>query len=337
MYEPVTIGVINYNGGKFIEECLSSIFNLDYPRYEVMVLDNKSTDQSLKIVKTKFPQVEVIELSENKGHPAARNILVPKAKTRLVLLMDNDIIIAQDCLKLLVNALITTPNVAVCGPKVMYYDDPNRVQFSLTYFHYVGGAISAIARDEEPVEVGSVGGATMLLDKEKVLQTGLYDADFFFGWTDGDFCLRQLVSGHKCLHVPKALIYHKEKTRGLSRVFYQIRNRWFLILKVYSLRTILLISPALLLYELSLLVFCLFKGKSAEYFRANMAVVKEFKTLMRKRRQFQKLRKVSDGDVLRTGRIMLKENIIEKRFLRTVFHFLDLFFDGYWKAIKGFL
>jgi hypothetical protein len=68
-----------------------------------------------------------------------------------------------------------------------------------------------------------------------------------------------------------------------------------------------------------------------------MAVVKEFKTLMRKRRQVQTLRKVSDGDVLLTGRIMLKENILEKRLLRTVFHFLDLFFDMYWRAIKGFL
>ncbi|KPL18909.1 MAG: hypothetical protein AMJ92_05855 [candidate division Zixibacteria bacterium SM23_81] len=337
MYEPVTIGVINYNGGIFIEECLSSIFKLDYPRYEVMVLDNKSTDQSLDIVKTKFPQVEVIELNENKGHPAARNILIHKAKTRLVLLMDNDIVIAQDCLKLLVNSLITAPQASVCGPKVMYYDQPERVQFSLTYFHYIGGAISAITHDEKPVEVGSVGGATMLIDKDKVLPTGLYDADFFFGWTDGDFCLRQLVSGHKCLHVPKAIIYHKEKTRGLSRVFYQIRNRWFLILKVYSLKTIVLIFPALFLYELSLLMFCLLKGKAVEYFRANMAVVKELKSIMRKRRQFQTLRKVSDRDVLLTGRIMLKENIIEKKFLRTVFHFLDLFFNMYWKVIKGFL
>ena len=108
-------------------------------------------------------------------------------------------------------------------------------------------------------------------------------------------------------------------------------------MRTYSLKTIFLIIPALLTYEISVLVFLVWKGALSDYLKANLAVIKSFKQLMNKRRRVQALKKLSDGEVLVGGDFYIREKLIEKKYLRLAENFLNDVLNLYWKAIKNFI
>ena len=342
--EKVTVAVITYNGEKLLEEGLSVIESQDYPEYETMLVDNSSTDGSVDLVKRKFPKVKVLQMKENRGPNPARNAAIKEADTRYILLVDDDAVLTSDCLKTLMSALARFPTAAVWSPRVIYYDRKDVIQFEGASLHFVGEAIAKNpdvpiedALEEEPFSIDAAGGVAYIVDKEKALQIGLFDEDYFFGKTDGEFTFRLTMSGFRCLTVPRALVYHKVKPRGLSKVFYQVRNRWYLILQTYSLKTIFIIIPALLIYEISTVLFLTAKGALSEYLRANFAVLKEFPRLMHKRRKVQALKKLSDRQVLHGGDFYLRGDLMEKKYLKLAKNLLNCTLNLYWKAVKNLI
>jgi len=332
--EPVTIGVINYNGGLLVQECIRSALGQDYANFTVLVVDNGSTDTSLAGVKKEFPRVEVVELPVNSGPPAARNRVINRANTRLVLCLDNDVVLKSDCLGMLLQAMQDNEDVAVCGPRVLDYDQRDRVQFGVTYFHYTGAVVVSHSAAEEPQKVGSVGGGAILIDKEKAFAAGFYDETFFFGLEDNDFCMRQHIAGHGCLNVPGAIIYHKGKERGLWAAYYQVRNRWLFLLKNYSCRTLAVIWPALLVYELFTIGFLIWSGKPGGYFRAIFSVLRNSPQILEQRRRIQSVRKLSDREILCGGEVYMREENLAKRPIRAAHGVQNFIFACYWKLAR---
>ncbi len=341
-FEKVTVAVITYNRERILEECLSAIKSLNYPDYEVMVVDNRSTDGSVNLVREKFPEVKVLEMGENRGPNPARNAAMLKSRANYVFLIDDDTILTSHCLSILMNARDVIPDIAVCHPRIVYYDDRSRIQQEGAEVHYIGAAIirngDMLIKNAsmESISTGAASGA-LLIDRKRALRIGLFDEDYFFGWTDGQFTFRLTASGLKCLSVPRAIVYHKMAKRGLSKVFYQVRNRWYFILQMYSLRTIFLILPALVVYEISLLVFLTMKGLLLEYLKANMAVLQDFGKLMKKRQKVQLLKRLSDRELLHTGEINIREDLLENKYVKIGRKLLNRFLDSYWKLIKDFL
>lgn len=342
--EKITVAVITYNGEKHLEECLSAIKSQGYSYYEIIVVDNNSTDHSVNLVKEKFPEVKVLNMKENRGPNAARNAAIRQADTRHILLVDDDAVLAPGCLKILMKAVADFPEGAVWTPRVVYYDRRNIIQFDGTSLHFIGEAVPNNSDIEikdvlgtEPFSVAAAAGIALIIDKKKALQIGLFDEDYFFGRTDGEFTFRLTISGFKCLSIPQALVYHKVKPRGLSKVFYQVRNRWYFILQIYSFKTIFIIIPALLIYEISLLLFLTAKGALSEYLRANLAVLKEFPRLMHKRRKVQALKKLSDRQVLHGGDFYLRGDLIEKKYQKLAKNLLNCTLNLYWKVVKNLI
>lgn len=342
-FEKVAIGVITYNGEHLLEECLSAIKSQDYPEYEIMMVDNDSTDRSVDLVREKFPEVKILQMKENRGPNPARNAAIREANTRYVLLVDDDAVLTPDCLRILMKARKEYSDVAICHPRVVLYDDRTRIQYDGTRIYYIGAVIvrnsgaSIHHVSKRTIPVSVVSGLAMLVERDKALQVGLFDEDYFFGWEDSDFSFRMTISGFKCLNVPQAVVYHKMKKRGLSEAFYQIRNRWYFVLKNYSSRTLFFLWPILLVYELGLLLFLTMKGVLFVYLRANFAVIKNFGKLMRKRKEVQALKKVSDGEVLCAGDFYIREDLMEKRYLKLGKSILNRIFNWYWKAVKNFI
>lgn len=342
-FEKVTIAVITYNGEHLLEECLSAIKSQDYPEYEIMVIDNNSTDGSIDLVREKFPEVKILQMKENRGPNPARNVAILKSDTSYTLLVDDDAVLTPQCLRILMKTRKEYSNVAICNPRIVLYDDRTRIQYDGSRLCYIGAVIarnsgaSIQQASKTTIPVSIVSGLTMLVERDKAVQIGLFDEDYFFGWDDADFSLRMTISGFKCLHVSQAVVYHKLKKRGLSKAFYQIRNRWYLILKSYSSRTLFLLWPILLVYELGLLLFLTRKGVLFEYLKANLAVIKNFGKLMKKRRKVQSLKKVSDREVLCAGDFYIREDLMEKRYLKLGKNILNHLFNLYWKVIKSFI
>ena len=330
----VTIGVLNYNGGRLVEECIRSVLGQDYDRTTVLVADNGSTDDSPERLRRSFPQVRLVTFADNLGPPAVRNWIIRQAETPLVLCVDNDVILAADCLSRLVQTLTGDPRAAVCGPRVMDYDRRDRLQLGITYIHYTAAVV--VRRDPVPgpVEAGSVGGGAILIDRRTALRAGLYDEDYFFGLEDNDFCTRLRLLGYRCLHVPDARIYHRAKNRGLWAAAYQIRNRWYFLLKVYRLRTLMVLSPALAGYELSTLLFLATRRRLGDYLAALRDLRKNLAAVLGKRRRIQARRILPDHRLVVSGEIYLRPEITVRRHIRWARRLQSGFFGLYWKLAR---
>ncbi|RMG76119.1 MAG: glycosyltransferase family 2 protein, partial [Bacteroidetes bacterium] len=300
----VTIGFVNFNNGKFVEECIQSVIAQDSGPFRMIFVDNASTDGSFEHVKEKFGDLlEWISLKENRGPNPARNIILKKANTEFVLFLDADVVLEKDVVSKLVASIEAHPQAAVASPLVLDYENRTKVQFCGTLIHYIGAAIHPNKVFDDTYEVSSLGGACLLVRKSVADKIQGWDEDLFFGWTDGDFVYRMVLAGYKALCVSKAKIYHPYKKRGLSRAYHQIRNRWYFMLKTYSWRTLLLIFPVIFFYEMLLLVFLTLKKQSFTYFKANFSILLSLPQILKKRHYIQNLRKLRDRDTLTIGNI----------------------------------
>jgi GT2 family glycosyltransferase len=302
----ITIGVINYNGLAALATTLPALQALTYPVKEVVVIDNGSTDGSREWLQDAHPEVRCISLPANLGPPGARNILLETGATDYVFILDNDISVEPETLTRLMAVMQTEANVGVCHPEIRDKNDPTVHHYNGGWIHYLGTFVSRPKPDDargraawEQFDV--VSGAALLINKAAAQHVGLFDAAYFFNWEDGDFTARLTLAGYRCLNVPSAVVHHRSKPRGTSKVFYQVRNRWYFMLKLYHWRTLWLIAPMLCLFELLQAAFLIKKGAFADYWRGNLAVLKDLPDIRAKRRAFQALKKVPDKNWLYAG------------------------------------
>lgn len=338
--EKITVGIINYNGMKVLPTTLRSLQALQYPAYEIMVVDNNSTDGSREWLERCHPEVRCIRLEENIGLPGARNVVLREATTEHVFIMDNDISVEPDVLNRLMEVLQSVPHAGVCHPEIQDENDPGVYHYNGGYVHYLA---PLIARDQ-PGETKNrpsyevfdvVSGAALLMRRQQALAIGGFDADYFFNGEDGDFTARMTLSGYSCLNVPAAIVHHRSKPRGTSKVFYQVRNRWYFILKLYNWRTLALISPMLFLFEILQAMFLMRKGVLGDLWRGNLAVIQTLPVILLKRKAIQKQKKVKDRQWLRSGPMYIPPQLHRNN---PTFNMLQRMYyglcDSYWRVVK---
>lgn len=340
----VTVAVVSYNGMKVIQLCLDSILSQTYQPSQVLFINNASTDGCPEWVKENYPQVKIIDSPENKGPNIARNLGIKNTPdNNLTLLVDDDAVLEEHCLSELVKAYQTNSEGAVWAPKFVYHDRQDTIQYEGLFLHYMAEAI--LLNPDIPLGTGikeitsihAVSGTCMLISKEAATKIGLFDEDYFFGKDDGEFSFRLTVSGYKLYAIPAATCYHRVKKRGLSKAFYNVRNRWYFMLTIYSLRTLILLIPANAVYEIFLFLFLLIKGGIKDYVSAIIAVFSVWSELMHKRKSIQLLRKVSDKEVLFADPMSLGRDLLENPVLAFLKSLLDQFFSLYWKLIYRFI
>lgn len=335
----VTIAVISYNGMNIIKLCLDSIFAQAYKNFRVFLINNASTDGTPEWVKEHYPQVEVLDYPENKGPNPARNLAIKKSPNQLVLLVDDDAVLAENCLSELVKAYHAYPDAAVLAPRIVYHDKQDRIQLDGVFIHYISEAILLDA--EKPLHEGikditpidAAAGICILVSQDAATSIGLFDEDYFFGRDDGEFTFRLTLSGYKLYAVPGSVCYHRVKRRGLSKVFYQVRNRWYFALTIYSYRTLIIAVPALIIYEISLMLFLLAKGAIQDYLTATSQVITDLPIILHKRESIQALRKVPDREILRSGSIKIRGDLVENKIISLLKSGLNGFFNFYWTLI----
>jgi hypothetical protein len=336
----VTVVVITHNGRGVIPECLLSLRNQTIRPTQILVINNASTDGTPEWVRAGFPEARVVDRSVNSGPNPARNEGIRQADAELVLLVDDDAVLDTHCLEELLAAWKRFPDAAVWTPRIVYHDRPDTIQWEGTRVHYLMEAIllnpdTPIARGVRDVTATHVaGGVCYLLSRSKAFEAGLFDEEYFFGRTDAEFTFRLSLAGHKIYSVPRAVCYHRVKRRGVTKVYHQVRNRWRMLLTSYRWRTIALISPALLLYELSLLAFLLRKGAARDYFRATGRVVRELPATLRKRERVQRTRKIPDRQLLHCAPMNMRADLLGHPIQAMAKRLLDGVFGAYWILVR---
>jgi GT2 family glycosyltransferase len=236
----VAMIVLNWNGRDDTVACLRSLRSLDYPNYEVVMVDNGSIDGSVEAVKASFPNVAILETGENLGFAEGNNVGLRHALAHgadYALLLNNDTEVVHDFISLLVGAIEGIPQAGVAGPTIYYFDRPTTIWSAGGAIDWSRGRTRMVGLDEvdrgqfgeSPRPVDFVTGCALLIKMPLVEQVGLLDPRFFTYYEETEWCLRVARAGFKILHVPQAKVWHKISPvarEASPRVhYYMTRNR----------------------------------------------------------------------------------------------------------------
>lgn len=224
----LSIIIVNYNTRELLKQTIQSVIDNTYKlEYEVIVVDNASSDDSVPVIKKNYPQVNVIQNTENLGFPKANNIGIKQSTGRYVLLLNSDTEVIGDCLQKCINYMDSHTDIGVLGCKLvlangeldhackrgfptpeaslwymlkMYKLFPGNKRFGQYKMNYLS--------DDEINEVDSLTGAFMLLRREVIDKVGLLDEQFFMYGEDLDWCFRIKEAGWKVVYYPEAVTVH---------------------------------------------------------------------------------------------------------------------------------
>jgi hypothetical protein len=312
---PVSAVVVNYNGERYLAECLDAILSQDPAPAEVLVVDNASTDGSRVLVESRGERVRWIPLAVNEGPSPSRNRGLAEARHEWVLLVDNDAVLMPGTLAALLEAGAARPDVAVVQPRSLFHDDPGRVHYDGGSFHYCG--LISLANFYTPLSEAQGRGVlerdcavsvVLLVRREVLIRLGGFDPRYFILFEDLDLSYRLRLSGWKILSAEEALVLHKGGTGGISfrkgpryparRVFLHARNRWIFLLKNLSGWTLACALPGLLLYELAGLGFALLARAPHQWLLGKLDGLRLLPGLLAERRRIQSTRTVPDRELL---------------------------------------
>jgi len=247
----VFIIILNWNGLRDTLECLKSVFKLDYENFEVVVVDNGSVDNSVKIIEIDYPKVKLIRNEENLGFAGGNNVGIKHALDQgaeYVWLLNNDTIVEADALTNMLKETERDPKIGIAGSKIYYYSSSNKIWFAGATIDWSRGISDHIGMDETDIgqydyvkEMARVTGCSMLVKKDVCDRVGIFDEDFFLYVEEVDWCVRARKAGFKCIFVPSSVVHHKASASVLkigiwNKVFsyYNTRNFLYMIKKSFN-------------------------------------------------------------------------------------------------------
>ena len=224
----VSICILNWNGSKLLEGCLQSLRDigaLNQVRYEIVVVDNGSSDDSVEMVRRQFPEVRLVTIAKNTSISAATNEGLRLGVGRYSLILNNDIVMQKDSLDQMVQFLDKNPRAGIIAGRLLNPDGSTQRNYypgqlptftfvlaSLVGLHRVWGQGASGGRAEwdadKACRMEQVPGACMMVRREVFQQIGFWDSDFTCWYEDVDFCRRGLQAGWELWYVPEARVVH---------------------------------------------------------------------------------------------------------------------------------
>ena len=245
MRYPLVISIIlNSSRRDDTLDCLKSLRQSNYTNHQILVLDCQSTDNSIAAIRKNYPDIRIIELSENLGYAGNNNIGIQTAielGADWVLVLNEDTILDADCISKLVEAGLKDAQIGVVGPIVYHYDEPAVIQSAGgllgKYWQSVHLGMNETDHGQfsEPRVVDWISGCAIMVRREAIEHAGMLDPNYFIYWEETEWCIRLSRASWKILNVPKAKIWHKGVQRNYqpkpSFTYYATRNHLFTLWK----------------------------------------------------------------------------------------------------------
>lgn len=223
----VSIIIVNWNTREFLQGCLRSIYEQTRDiNYEIIVVDNASTDGSVEMVKKNFPQVMLVENSSNLGFARANNIGIRSSKGRYICLINSDVIVLDDCIENLMSFMDERPATGMIGPRILNSDRTlqpscrhfptiwNNLCQSLGLNHlfpkspFFSYWIMDYWNHDSVRSVDALSGCFWMVRREVLKEVGLLDEDFFIYGEDIDWCRRFHKASQDVVFYPDAEAIH---------------------------------------------------------------------------------------------------------------------------------
>lgn len=223
MQDPrVSIIIVSWNGLRLLQQFLGSVVATHYTNFEIILVDNASSDESVAWVNATWPTIRVKVMKQNEGFCGGNNAGWALATGKYVALLNNDVHVPPDWLRPLVDWMERHPACAAAQPHVLQYGDPTRFEYAgaaggyldrLGYPFCRGRLFDTVEQDagqyDEPAPIFWASGAACLLRKDAVDALGmLFDTTFFMHMEEIDLCWRLQRAGHSIWSVPASRVHH---------------------------------------------------------------------------------------------------------------------------------
>lgn len=269
----VSIIILNWNGKKYLQPCLDSVFKINYSNYNVFFVDNASSDNSVDFVKKRYKdkikskKLKIIINDKNYGFAEGNNIAIRKVlkdkKVKYICLLNNDTKVDKNFLIELIKFAEKNPKIGILGSKIYYMNEPNRINFAggeinmlIGIAKHRGNNEIDIGQYDKPEQTKYITGAVMCIKKEVLKKTGLFYKKFFMYYEDTDLSFRAKRKGYQLWYVPSSKVWHHVggTLNPAFSNYYDIRNKvWFMKRNVKKLQFLFFIL--ILFFILVFLIF----------------------------------------------------------------------------------
>jgi len=249
---PISFVVSNYNGLKLglIRDCLVSLTQIEYDDFEVIVVDNASTDGSAQKIRDEFgafPKLKVLENPVN-VYSQGLNLGLLHAKGDLVVFLNNDLVVEADYAQSMARFFKARPHLAIAMGKIMRWDNRmviDRVGDSMDLAGnpwLIGSKQLDKGQFDSPMEILSAGTTAACVKKSLIKEIGMFDENYHIGYEDMDLALRAHIHGDEVLYNPEAVVYHRgaatdsRKEIAAKIKFHFDKNRVATVIKDYDMK-----------------------------------------------------------------------------------------------------
>ncbi len=274
----VSVIIVTHNNENEIGECLDSIIKDSITRqsiynFEIIVVDNASTDNTRLIVKDQFmknsKQVRLVENLTNPGYAGGNNLGFNECNGSLIAILNPDLVVDENWLEELIKASERHPDAGILGSNVLLYNNRSEINACGNDVHFTGLVFARMYSDSEckckEEYIAAPSGAAFMFRREildKLKEAEPFDDFFIWDYPDIDLALKVLASGMNCVIVPSSKVYHKFKFKMSSERYFLLERGRYAILRHFTRLTRTLMLPALLLTELITWGFAFGKGGS---------------------------------------------------------------------------
>ncbi|MBR4156788.1 MAG: glycosyltransferase family 2 protein [Bacteroidales bacterium] len=302
----VAVVILNYNGRKFLEEFLPNVIENTSSVADIIVADNKSTDDSVDFMKKNFPNIKLILNDYNGGFATGYNIALRQIEADYYVLLNSDIEVTPNWITPIIDLMESDMSIAACQPKILSYHDKTKFEYAGAAGGFIdkygypfcrGRLFQDLETDEsqynDTKEVFWATGACMFIRASLYHRYGGLDDDFFAHMEEIDLCWRLKNLGYKIMYCPDSTIYHigggtlpKSSAR---KTYLNFRNNLSLLIKNLPEGKVFGIIFYRFFLDWIAAVKFLFDGSFADFFavtRAHLSFLKHIPALKKKRSQY---------------------------------------------------
>ena len=303
----VSIVIVNFNGDGFLLECLESVFIQTHRNFEVILVDNNSTDGSVSSVTKRYPEIKIIKNKFNYGYAGGANIGIKNSRGDYVVVLNTDVVVSENWLENLARTMENDGAIGACSSFLL--SSVNRNIIDTLGIKDLGRDLDAVqygrgqSRREfkNGIEIFSVSGAAACYRKKALENAGYFDEAYFGYWEDCDISWRMRLKGWKCVVSSRAVAFHVKNASFndiKKRVFLGNRNRWRTLLKNCGFSTLLKSMPFILCNEYKWLIYAVSNGDLSPL-KARIEILKTLPEILSKRRTVQRKRTVNESALSR--------------------------------------
>jgi GT2 family glycosyltransferase len=311
MWPKVSVVIVNWNGDRFLDRCLTALLAQTVPPHEIILVDNASSDASLDIVR-RFPMVRLMAQEHNLGFARGNNLAIKAAtvESEWIALLNPDAFVEPRWLEALLLAARDYPTYGVCCSKLVNANNPAVLDGTGDAYHVSGlvwrtghgRAVSSIL--DQSHEIFSPCAAAALYRRSVLLEIDGFDEDFFCYVEDVDLGFRLRLAGHRCLYVPSSVAHHvgSGTTGGQHSdfaIYHGHRNLVWAFVKNMPGILFWLLLPIHMLMNMATIFWFSLHGRGGLILRAKRDAVLGMPRMWHKRQRIQKTRVVSIRDIWR--------------------------------------